>query len=412
MLTTKDMNGQTVLKLFDDGIHIDEKLPKWIHADKYLKEKKEQEKKKKSEKGEEEEAKVYRVLDAGTSTTPDSTSNYFSYQNIPQTFIVYNSADPYELRGDVKFDEIASASLLELTALIKSKELNNILSGYGGMHYSGTNNATIVVNETKEKIEKSTNFIQKALLKLKLARLKKNEKEYEFDVIEFFKSVKLTSKESRETYRDRVSNYLKAIHNAHAIGQVALLEKLVKELIANKFESELYATGNYYVITEEQVLDFAKKTTGKGVELTYIKNFTRPIPEDVVAKLVKANELEVFDNYVIMHYDPKGEAKKPTEKEIAKKKDPILFGVISGSRKLYYIADWIDEYCNLTLEKFVETLDIKKEDLLLDGPKKDEPAPEEPKDDAPKEEKPKKKSGGRKKKKEDGPTGGHMTLDA
>ena len=410
MLTTKDMNGQTVLKLFDDGIHIDEKLPKWVHADKYLKEKKEKEKKEKEPVEIEAEPMHYRVLD--TATTPDSTTNTSYFRNIPQTFIVYNSADPYELRGDVKFDEIASASLLELTALIKSKELNNILSGYGGMHYQGTSNSTIVVNETKEKIEKSTNFIQKALLKLKLAKLQKNEKEYEFDVIEFFKSVKLTSKESRETYRDRVSNYLKAIHNAHAIGQVALLEKLVKELIANKFESELYATGNYYVITEEQVLDFAKKTNGKGVDLTYIKNFTRPIPEDVVEKLVKANELEVFDNYVIMHYDPKGESKKPTEKEIAKKKDPILFGVISGSRKLYYIADWIDEYCNLTLEKFVETLDIKKEDLLLDGPKKDEPKPEETKDDAPKEDKPKKKSGGRKKKKDEGPTGGHMELDA
>lgn len=41
------------------------------------------------------------------------------------------------------------------------------------------------------------------------------------------------------------------------------------------------------------------------------------------------------------------------------KKDPILFGVIRNSDKLYYIADWVDEYCDLTLEKMFETLQDK-----------------------------------------------------
>ena len=392
MILAKDSNGNEVVKLFDDGIVIDQKLPKWEHAEQYLKEKKEKEKKDDGGGASGQQPMHYRVINESTESTNAYTGNW----NVPQTFIVYNSSDPYELRGDVKFDEIATASLLELTALIKSKEINNILAGYGGMH--GFSNNSVPILTTEDEIKKTDNFFKRAFLKAKLAYLRTTNKEFEFDVVKFFELVKLTSKEAKETYRDRVASYLKAIHNAKAIGQTALLENLVKELIANKFESELYAHGNYYAITEEQLINFSKKVTTKDVCLTYIKNFTRPIPEDVVEKLVEANKLEVFDNYVIMHYDPKKKAVKPTEKEIAKetikKRDPILFGVISGSRKLYYIADWIDEYCDLTLEKFVETLDIDKKDLLLKGPKDEVKKAEEP---APSEDKPKKKTSTKKK---------------
>jgi hypothetical protein len=136
-------------------------------------------------------------------------------------------------------------------------------------------------------------------------------------------------------------------------------------MIANKYESLLYSEGLYYVVSEQQVVDFTKKTE-KGLSLTYLKNFARPLPQDVVDMIAKVNGYGVFDNYVVLHYDPKGESYKPTEKEIAKKKDPILFGVIAGSNKLYYITDWVDEACNLTLQEFVDTLGIEKEDLKIE----------------------------------------------
>ena len=42
------------------------------------------------------------------------------------------------------------------------------------------------------------------------------------------------------------------------------------------------------------------------------------------------------------------------KKEIEKKKDPVLFGLLAGSSKLYFIADFIDEYCDLTFDKLTE----------------------------------------------------------
>jgi hypothetical protein len=59
----------------------------------------------------------------------------------------------------------------------------------------------------------------------------------------------------------------------------------------------------------------------------------------------------VFDNYVVLHYDPQANAYGMTQEEVRKKKDPILFGVIHSSNKLYFVGDWIDEVCDLTLEQ-------------------------------------------------------------
>ena len=72
----------------------------------------------------------------------------------------------------------------------------------------------------------------------------------------------------------------------------------------------------------------------------------------------------VFDNYCILHYDPENNAISPTV--AGKMADPILFGMIQGSTNLYYIADWIDEYCDLTLDRFIEELSgIKEEDTEI-----------------------------------------------
>ena len=43
-----------------------------------------------------------------------------------------------------------------------------------------------------------------------------------------------------------------------------------------------------------------------------------------------------------------------------KEKDPIVFGIFTDKEniftldRLYYVADWVDEYCDLTLDKLVE----------------------------------------------------------
>ena len=167
----------------------------------------------------------------------------------------------------------------------------------------------------------------------------------------------MASKENSDKYVNRLAEYINCIGIAESTGQVALKEKLFGQLVINKYESILYANGYDKLITEDVMVKLTKKAP-KALSLTYIANYTRTIPIDVIKKKLELDTLEIFDNYVILHYDPNGKSYAQTveerRKEVEKAKDPILFGVIAGSDKLYYIGDWEDEYCNLRLENVVD----------------------------------------------------------
>lgn len=285
----------------------------------------------------------------------------------------------YEVAEGVSFDALASAGIKDLTRLIAEKKLKFVIGGYGS--FGDTQSGTIILNsnpamdnvvlnyntQLQMAMEKSAknNFFNKikSLFKKKEVEVKEDEKY--IDVLQFFSMVKTSSKESVATYRDRVSDYLKSMHNAVTTGQIALVEDLLRGLVTNKYESVLFAEGLYYVVNEQQMVSFVRQCE-KGIKLEYVKNFTRPMPQDVVDKIAKINQLEVFDNYVVLYYDPDGKIYKETAKEEAKRKDPIIFGVIAGSNKLYYVADWIDEYCDLTLEAFIDAIGVNKDELHMD----------------------------------------------
>lgn len=286
----------------------------------------------------------------------------------------------YETPEGVKFDELATAGIRDLTRLIVEKKIKYVMAGYGSF---GNTVGSLIYEEpnedsnssrirlTLEEINKKMNEgpwykrLWNALTGKKEVVVDEVE-EQPMDALKFFSLVKASSKESAAVYKDRVSKYLTALHNATNIGQTALQEELIRGLITNRYESVLYAEGCYYAVTEQQVARFASECE-KGLKLSYLKNFSRPISQEVIDKIAKMNELEVFDNYVILYYDPEGAVYKETAYEEAKRRDPIIFGVIAGSKKLYYVADWIDEYCDLTLDAFVDSLGIEKEDLRLDA---------------------------------------------
>ena len=156
-----------------------------------------------------------------------------------------------------------------------------------------------------------------------------------------------------EILDDRLEAHQAAIKEARAMGQTALAEQLEAETSYKETEAILVAAGYKEVITEEQLIGFIEKCE-KGLAMDWVKNFTRLIPQDVRAKKTLMDVLNAFDNYVILHFDPLKKNSSLTKKEIEKKKDPILFGVVKGSRKLYHVASWKDEYCDLTFSDLVD----------------------------------------------------------
>jgi hypothetical protein len=171
---------------------------------------------------------------------------------------------------------------------------------------------------------------------------------------QFFKSVK-NGVEELELVEHRMQGYLAAIAQARANGQTALVEQLEAGVEGVRTETQLVAMKKVKFIEEVQLVEFVKKAK-RGLRLDWIANFTRVIPEHVVKAKLAADDRNVFDNYVVLHFDPKKKAWSETAAEKEKRKDPILFGVIKGRRRLYFVGDWVDEFCDLTFDQVADAL--------------------------------------------------------
>lgn len=176
----------------------------------------------------------------------------------------------------------------------------------------------------------------------------------------FAKAVRETINPNTEP--EVIQKFNQLMKRAIDTNQLSLLEILKnhKQIFLN--ELTLAKNGFDLYITEEQAVVFMKNSK-KGVRIDFLRGYTRSIPIEVAEKKAKADSLNIFDNYCVMHYDPslkvlKEQSHTKNVKEAKKTyKDPILFGLIKGSRRLYYIADWITDDDDLTLDKLMSELD-------------------------------------------------------
>ena len=366
-ILTKDKKHLTI---FEGNIVIDKRLLKWRRAEDGIETTKMSNND--TEGGDESLGNIAYIVGTTPSSDVIGTISYDPDRNLDATT---KWLPLYETPEGIKFDELATAGIRDLTRMIVEKKLKYVMAGYGSFgntvgsfaindnRFFDSSEGPVTMSGSNKKPEKSSWFDR--LLNF-FGKKENKEEEPQMDALKFFSLVKTSSKESAAVYKDRVSKYLHALHNATNIGQTVLQEELIRGLVTNRYESVLFAEGYYYAITENQIVDFAKKCE-KGIKLSYLKNFNRPIPQSVIDKVAKLNNLEVFDNYVVLYYDPEGKVYKETAKEEAKRRDPIIFGVIAGSKKLYYVDDWVDEYCDLTLDAFVDSLGITKDDLHFDA---------------------------------------------
>lgn len=171
---------------------------------------------------------------------------------------------------------------------------------------------------------------------------------------EFFGHVKHSAQEI-SIIESRAVGYERAMLQAQNNNQAALFEQLKAGLHAYKMESHLFALGLKKYVTEDDIIKFYKQCQ-KGLRLDFVCNFTRQIPPEVAAQKTRADEIGVFDNYAILHFDPEAKSYAETHEQKQLRKDPILFGLIEDRRVLYFVGDWIDEYCDLTLDQIAEAL--------------------------------------------------------
>ena len=164
------------------------------------------------------------------------------------------------------------------------------------------------------------------------------------------------------------------------MGQQALYEEFARKIAITVREQELWACGIEYFTHRKYVDQFMDKVKDVEIGFSKLERFNRPLPAKVEKRVKKIKKLKLFDELWVLYLDykdkkdidgkKKAEKKLKTNKEKIKEKDPILFGIQSHMPdKLYYVIDWIDEHCDLTLDKFID--DIKKSDPDYDVDKLD-----------------------------------------
>ena len=179
------------------------------------------------------------------------------------------------------------------------------------------------------------------------------------DISRMFDVVKVRLGDERK-YADRILPIIRAMQKAEQFGQVSRKERLFRDLLVNKYESILFSAGFCRFIDEDELVGLEKSinaTRKKSLDICFVENYTKSIPDEIGDRMMEAEMLEVFDNYAVLYYSDRT-VDEPTNEE-KRKIDPILFGVINGINRLYYIGDWIDGDDDLTWAVVEENISDK-----------------------------------------------------
>lgn len=165
--------------------------------------------------------------------------------------------------------------------------------------------------------------------------------------------------ETADTMRQKVLEYAATVR---ANGQRSLAAKLESQAKLLACEILLVRNGMGGYLEEMDMVELFKRADF-GLRLDWLADYQEFIPQAVMDIKRAADALNVFDNWVVLHYDPNGKRLQEIEveeEEERRKRDPVLFGVIQGSNRLYFVADWTTDKDDITIAKVLKLLGRKK----------------------------------------------------
>ena len=243
-------------------------------------------------------------------------------------------------------------------------------SSTGTGSVTGGNTITIPINPyVQTETEGGTNI---------KAEFKKDVETGQINVGLFFRFMKSKlSKLEKEKLKKRIATMQKLALDASDMGQVVMYEDVTRMLAVAIRESEAVVSGFDKFIDRSMIEKWKGMVKDKiNVKWSTLDKFPRAIPRSPKMKIKRAQERRLFDEYWVLYTDYTKEAELPpkkTTKEKIREKDPIVFGTYKHAPdRLYFIADWVDEFCDITMDKVVEKLrEDDKEFGLHEVPKID-----------------------------------------
>lgn len=176
-------------------------------------------------------------------------------------------------------------------------------------------------------------------------------------VQEYFNNIKKSFVTLKPEYLKKslglLPNYIEL---AKKTGQLSLAKKLEENLIVMVKERVLLDNQIIKVITGDQICKYIDSIKNHYVKFCELEHFPRIMPKKVLDKLNNCKSKELFDEYYVLFTDYTDEELLSEQQKEKRKinKDPILFGAFKENQnRFYFIADWIDEYCDITLDTFL-----------------------------------------------------------
>lgn len=183
--------------------------------------------------------------------------------------------------------------------------------------------------------------------------MEENEKITPSQYFDYIKNAKnnITSAAIQESF----STFIKLGEKYSKLGQKESLKKLCFLADTLCQEEKLLNMGITTYIYKDVIEDYIEHVADKTVKIVELSRYMREVPDELVDVVEKTRD--IFDQFYVVFTDYTGKEERKVEKE-RRDKDPILFGVFKKngnvSDRFYFLGDWVDEYCDLTLDKMVE----------------------------------------------------------
>lgn len=183
-----------------------------------------------------------------------------------------------------------------------------------------------------------------------------NKEEKEITPSQYFDFLKdAKNKITTEQLKNSYGVFLKLGEKYTKLGQKESLKKLCFLADTLIKEEKLIDLGVTTYIYKDVIEDYIENVASKTVKIVELSRYMREIPDELVETIERTKD--IFDEFYVVFTDYTGKEERKVEKE-RRDKDPILFGCFKNERnvadRFYFLGDWVDEYCDLTLDKMVE----------------------------------------------------------
>lgn len=151
-------------------------------------------------------------------------------------------------------------------------------------------------------------------------------------------------------------NCLELLNKYKITGQTRGMEKLLFHLNCIEKEREIVRMGINTFVYRDDIEFYISEVASDIVKIIDLESYEREIPDKIVEIISKVKDK--FDQLYIVFTDYTGKFERQVAEE-RRRKDPILFGTFQNREtrsvidRFYYLGDWVDEYCDLTLDKMV-----------------------------------------------------------